>query len=127
MALGNEEPSVAQTWLAPAVAGASERLRTIGKQKAVESQIRDFSSRIGLTTPNSSICSIALSIFDSLTDCLSRCYDRIDLRLWTCADQSPCFFSNRNITFNVKYSVMLLEGIDLKNNFKEKHYYEPHY
>ena len=34
-----------------------------------------------MTTPNSSICSIALSIFDSLTDCLSRCYDRIDLRL----------------------------------------------
>ena len=31
-------------------------------------------------------------------------------------------------TFNVKYSVMLLiGGIYLKNNYKEKHYYEPHY
>ena len=81
MALGNEEPSVAQTWLAPAVAGASERLRTIDKQKRLNRRFEIFLLESGLTTPNSSICSIALSIFDSLTDCLSRCSDRIDLRL----------------------------------------------
>ena len=42
MALGNEEPSVAQTWLAPAVAGASERLRTIDKQKRLNRRFEIF-------------------------------------------------------------------------------------
>ena len=61
MALGNEEPSVAQTWLAPAVAGASGRLRTIGKQKRLNRRFEIF-------LPNRFDNSKQLNLFDRALD-----------------------------------------------------------